>query len=70
MEYRQLVRVQRERALVVEDSPTGIRSGLDGRIPTAAVATNFPRETLAALKPTWLGDSMVEFFDWVRSLRA
>jgi beta-phosphoglucomutase len=63
------------RCIAVEDSPPGLEAALLARIPTAAVLTSFPRSALESpvpgrpdLKPVWIGGSMAEFFDWVRSL--
>jgi HAD superfamily hydrolase (TIGR01509 family) len=51
--------------LAVEDSPTGIESALVGKVPAAAVLTNFPRLVMEApvpgrpdLKPVWVGESI------------
>ena len=61
--------------LAIEDSPPGLEAALMGRIPTAAVTTNFSRSEVEApvpgrpdLRPVWVGESMLEFFAWVRSL--
>ncbi len=61
--------------LAVEDSPPGIESALVGRIPAAAVLTNFSRTVMEMpvpgrpdLRPIWVGESMLEFFDWLKGL--
>jgi len=61
-----------EECLAVEDSPTGIESALVGKIPAAAILTNFPRSVMEHpvpgrpdLKPLWIGESLQEFFHWV-----
>lgn len=61
--------------VAIEDSPPGLEAALTGRIPTAAVTTNFPREQLERpvpgrpdLRPVWIGEGMIAFFDWIRSL--
>lgn len=55
--------------LAVEDSPTGIESALVGKIPAAAVLTNFPRHAMETpvpgrpdLKPIWIGESIQALF--------
>ena len=61
-----------EDCIAVEDSPPGLEAALMGRIPAAAVTTNFSKEILEFpvpgrrdLKPVWIGPSMIEFFKWV-----
>jgi beta-phosphoglucomutase len=61
--------------LAVEDSPTGLESALLAKIPAAGILTNFPRNVLEApvpgrpdLRPIWIGESMVEFFQWLKTL--
>jgi beta-phosphoglucomutase len=56
--------------LAVEDSPTGIESALMGKIPAAAVLTNFPRNAMETpvpgrpdLKPIWIGESIQALLD-------
>jgi len=63
--------------LAVEDAPTGLMAALFAGIPAAAVLTTFPREALEApvmgrpdLKPTWIGNSMVELFASLRALNS
>lgn len=59
--------------LAVEDSPTGIEAALMGKIPAAAVLTNFPRSVMETpipgrpdLRPVWLGESAAELFEALR----
>ncbi len=61
--------------LAVEDSPTGIEAALVGRIPAAAVLTNFPRAAMEQpvpgrpdLRPAWIGSGIRELHAWVASL--
>jgi beta-phosphoglucomutase len=49
-----LLRVSAERCLVVEDSVSGLTAGRAAGATCLALATTFPRETLAALNPKWL----------------
>ncbi|MBC7692640.1 MAG: HAD-IA family hydrolase [Methylotenera sp.] len=67
--------VKPEHCIAVEDSPTGIESALLGQIPAAAVLTNFSHEIMSRpvkthphLQPTWIGESIIHFFDWMKSL--
>ena len=60
--------------IAVEDSPTGLESALMGRIPAAAVMTNFPASALQKpvpgrqdLMPIWVGPEPAEFFAWLRN---
>lgn len=66
---------QNSECIAIDDSPTGLQSSLLAGIPTASVTSNYPREFLTSpvpgrpdLKPIWIGDSMIEFFRWVKSL--
>jgi beta-phosphoglucomutase len=61
--------------IAIEDSPTGLEAALMARIPSAGVTTNFTRKALefpvpgrSDLKPIWIGDSMNEFFAWLKTL--
>lgn len=70
-----MLEIDPARCLVVEDSPTGLEAGLLAKIPTAAVMTNFARNTLELpvpgrpdLKPAWIGESMAELFTWLSGL--
>ena len=61
-----------EDCIAVEDSPPGLEAALVGRIPAAAVTTNFSKQILEYpvpgrpdLKPIWIGPSMTEFFKWI-----
>lgn len=61
--------------LAVEDSPTGIEAALVGRVPAAAVLTNFPRHAMETpvpgrpdLKPVWVGESIVKLLSDLRNL--
>jgi HAD superfamily hydrolase (TIGR01509 family) len=63
--------------VAIEDSPPGLEAALRAEVPAAAVMTNFTREKLERpvparpdLQPSWIGPSIVEFFDWLRSLPA
>ena len=63
--------------LAVEDSPTGIESALVGKVPAAAVLTNFSRQVMEApvpgrpdLKPVWIGESMLKLFEDLCALQA
>ncbi len=63
------------RCIAVEDSPTGLESALQAKIPAAAVATNFPENALEQpvpgrpdLKPVWVGPAPADFFDWLKAL--
>lgn len=58
--------------IAIEDSPTGLEAALLAKTQTAAVMTNFSRQTLESpvpgrpdLKPVWVGPSMIEFFKWL-----
>lgn len=62
--------------LAVEDSPTGIESALVGKVPAAAVLTNFPRYVMESpvpgrpdLKPVWVGESIQALWDDLRRVR-
>ncbi len=66
-----------EHCLVVEDSPVGLEAGLMGKIPCAAVATNFTERQLASpvpgrpdLKPHWIGPSIEALFEWLKTLKS
>jgi len=59
--------------IAVEDSPTGLEAALMGKIPAAAVATNFPQSALQSpipgrpdLMPIFVGADPAEFFEWLR----
>jgi alpha,alpha-trehalose phosphorylase len=61
--------------VAVEDSLPGLEAALVARIPAAAVMTAYDEVALSApvpgrpdLRPHWIGPSMVEFFEWIRSL--
>ncbi|MGK5082008.1 HAD family phosphatase [Bdellovibrionota bacterium FG-1] len=61
--------------LAVEDSPTGLEAALVAKVPAAAVTTNFSRQNLEDpvpgrpdLHPLWVGESMEEFFEWLKGL--
>ena len=61
--------------LAVEDSPPGLEAALLAKIPAAAVATNFSRHNLEDpvpgrpdLHPIRVGESMEEFFEWLKVL--
>jgi len=65
-----------EDCLVIEDSPTGIEAALFGKIPAAAVLTNFSRAVMESpvpgrpdLQPHWIGESTAEFFEWLKTLQ-
>ena len=67
--------VQPNECLAVEDSPPGLEAALMAKIPAVAVETNFTRRTLEHpvpgrpdLAPTWIGPTMQEFFDKLKSL--
>jgi HAD superfamily hydrolase (TIGR01509 family) len=60
--------------IAVEDSPTGLESALMGKIPSAGILTNFSKSALEApvpgrpdLKPIWIGPSLEDFFNWLRT---
>jgi HAD superfamily hydrolase (TIGR01509 family) len=60
--------------IVVEDSPTGLEAALMGKIPAAAVMTNFPASSLQTpvpgrpnLMPIWVGADPAEFFGWLKT---
>jgi HAD superfamily hydrolase (TIGR01509 family) len=62
--------------IAIEDSPPGLEAALMAGIPTAAVLTNFQHENLKNpvpgrpdLSPFWIGDSMVDFFEMISSLK-
>ncbi len=61
--------------LAIDDSPVGLESALMGGIPSASVTTNYPASALESpipgrpdLKPVWIGASMEQFFNWLKSL--
>jgi HAD superfamily hydrolase (TIGR01509 family) len=58
--------------MAVEDSPPGLEAALMAKIPTAALLTNFPRMAVEQpvpgrpdLRPTWIGESLETFFEWI-----
>jgi beta-phosphoglucomutase len=62
-----------EQCLAVEDSPTGIEAALVGKVPAAAVLTNFSRPVMEApvpgrpdLRPVWVGESILQLFEDLR----
>lgn len=64
-----------ENCIAVEDSPTGMEAALMAKIPCAGILTNFNESTLKNpvpgrddLRPTWIGTSMVHFFEWLQAL--
>lgn len=64
-----------EECIAIDDSPTGLEGALRAGCLTASVTTNYPRDILENpvlgrphLKPAWIGDSMDQFFDWVRKV--
>ncbi len=64
-----------EDCIALEDSPTGLEAALRAEIPAAAVLTSFKRSEIEApipglphLRPFWIGDSIQDFFDWLKSL--
>jgi HAD superfamily hydrolase (TIGR01509 family) len=64
---------QPHECIAVEDSPTGLESALMGKIPAAAVMTNFPASALQTpvpgrtnLMPIWVGRDPADFFAWLR----
>ena len=67
--------VEPEDCLAVEDSPPGLESALLAHIPSAAVLTTFPRPAVESpvpgrpdLKPIWIGPSVTQVFEWLKSL--
>ena len=69
--------VKPKECIVVEDSPTGLEAALLGKIPAAAVTTNFSRTDLEQpipgrpdLKPSWIGESIEEFFQLLKTLES
>lgn len=72
-----LLELDTDQCLAVEDSPPGIESALLAKIPAAAVLTNFPETVMASpvpgrpdLKPAWIVQSMMEFFERLKNLSA
>ncbi len=64
-----------ESCVAIEDSPTGLEAALRAEIPAAAVLTSFKRAELETpvpglphLRPFWIGDSIQNFFDWLKTL--
>jgi beta-phosphoglucomutase len=64
-----------DECVAVEDSPTGIEAALVGKVPAAAILTNFPEATMMQpvpgrpdLKPKWICKSIAEFFTRLREL--
>ena len=67
--------VEVQDCMAVEDSPTGLESALMAKIPTAALMTNFSREAVERpvpgrpdLQPVWIGQSIIQYFQWIKSL--
>lgn len=67
--------VEPENCFALEDSPTGLEAALRAKIPSGAVLTTFPQTSLQApvpgrpdLKPMWIGPSITEFFEWLKTL--
>lgn len=70
----ELLGVAPSECVAIEDSPTGLEAALMAKIPGAGVTTNFAPDDLRApvlgrpdLKATWVGPSMVEFFNWLKA---
>ncbi len=64
-----------EQCIAIEDSPPGLEAALRAGIPTVAVCTNFPPETVRhpvpdrpELTPFRIESSIQGFFDWLRTL--
>ena len=64
-----------ESCVAIEDSPTGLEAALRAEIPVAAVLTSYERADLEApvpglphLRPVWIGESIQNFFDWLKTL--
>ena len=64
-----------ESCVALEDSPTGLEAALRAEIPAAAVLTSFKRSELETpvpglphLRPFWIGESIQDFFDWLKTL--
>jgi beta-phosphoglucomutase len=60
--------------IAIDDSPVGLEAALLAGCRTASITTNYPRNVLEApipgrpdLRPEWIGDTMDQFFDWVRA---
>jgi beta-phosphoglucomutase len=59
--------------IAIDDSPVGLEAALLAGCLTASITTNYPRNILEFpipgrpdLRPEWIGDTMDQFFDWVR----
>ncbi len=64
-----------QNCIAVEDSPTGLEAALRAEIPAAAVLTSFKRHEVETpipgaphLRPFWIGASIQDFFDWLKTL--
>ncbi len=67
--------VEPHECIAIEDSPTGLEAALFAKIPVAAVMTNFSKMELTHpvpgrpdLSPVWLGHSIQDFFEWLKSI--
>jgi beta-phosphoglucomutase len=67
--------VEPSQCIAIEDSPTGMEAALMAKIPTAGVLTNFSRAALEApvpgrpdLRPFWIGENMIHFFEMIQNL--
>jgi HAD superfamily hydrolase (TIGR01509 family) len=63
-----------QECIAIDDSPTGLEGALLAGCLTASVTTNYPRNILESpvlerpdLQPAWIGDTLDQFFDWVRT---
>lgn len=72
----EILGVDPQDCIAIEDSPPGLEAALMAKIPTAAVLTNFSPDVLKNpvpgrpdLGPFWIGNSMVEFFKMIASLK-
>jgi beta-phosphoglucomutase len=56
--------VKAENCLVIEDSLMGIRAGKASGAQVLALATTFPRETIAELGPNWIAEDFGDLPEW------
>jgi beta-phosphoglucomutase len=64
VEAARRLNVKPENCLVIEDSLMGIRAGIASGAQVLALATTFPRETVAELEPHWIAEDFCDLPEW------